>query len=108
MVAESRILSSFSKPNLFVPTQLLTLQDAKVRAPSYAQGQEMVLFSAHLSALCHTGCAVEYEDEMTKNDSKLSSCPPFSSLSFSASIASTSSRLSVTWLAFWSKAPYRR
>lgn len=30
MIAESRILSSFSKPTLFVPTQLLTLQDAKV------------------------------------------------------------------------------
>lgn len=31
VIAESRILSNFSKPNLFVPTQLLTLQDAKVR-----------------------------------------------------------------------------
>ncbi|CAM9881757.1 unnamed protein product [Pylaiella littoralis] len=29
VVTESHILSGFSKPNLFIPTQLLTLQDAK-------------------------------------------------------------------------------
>lgn len=32
VIAESRILASFTKPNVFVPTQLLTLQDTKVRA----------------------------------------------------------------------------
>lgn len=31
VIAESGILSNLSKPNIFVPTQLLTLQDAKVK-----------------------------------------------------------------------------
>lgn len=30
VIAESRLLANFSKPNPFVPTQLLTLQDEKV------------------------------------------------------------------------------
>lgn len=35
ILAESRILASFSKPNPFISTQLLTLQDGKVGCASF-------------------------------------------------------------------------
>eukprot|EP00903_Cladosiphon_okamuranus_P018322 g16856.t2 len=48
LIAESRILSNFSKPNLFVPTQLLTLQDTKCIYCVYKQ-----------SVVCDLACLLE-------------------------------------------------
>ncbi|CAN0213393.1 unnamed protein product [Ectocarpus sp. 6 AP-2014] len=49
VIAESRLLANFSKPNSFVPTQLLTLQDAKCVYSVYKH-----------SVICDLVCLLEH------------------------------------------------